>query len=220
MTDYALPSLVGLLSADDVRTLRSLARRKSYADGEIIHQRGDRSGALGVVVEGVVKLYRPLSDGRQLLQATVLTGQHFGEHHAFVDAPRTHNAVAVGKTVIDTFSRRAFLHLLEHPGIVRAMHRVTSMRFGHALEIIDDLRSLPPEVRLAKLIATMQRSAGGAGTLDCLQEDLASLMGVSAMTLAKALRILRREKLIETGYRHVTIRDTNRLHAWIEERSL
>ncbi len=83
MTDYALPSVVDLLAPGDLATLRSLGRRKTYADGTIIHQRGDSDASMGIVVEGVVKLYRQLSNGQQLLMVTVNPGQHYADNHAF-----------------------------------------------------------------------------------------------------------------------------------------
>jgi CRP/FNR family transcriptional regulator, cyclic AMP receptor protein len=219
MTDYALPSVVDLLAPGDLATLRSLGRRKTYADGTIIHQRGDSDAAMGIVVEGVVKLYRQLSNGQQLLMVTVNPGQHYADNHAFGSSRRTHHGMAVGETTVDHYPQAAFLKLMSHPGITRAFYRVTALRLGHAIEILDDIRSLPPEVRLAKMIAVMHRSAGEPDRIECLQEELANLLGVSTMTLAKAIKSLRCEGLVKTGYRYVSIPDPARLDAWVEERN-
>lgn len=174
---------------------------------------------MGVVVQGMVRLNRQLSNGQQLLMVTVMAGQHYADNTALSGSRRTHNGIAVGETIVDHYPPKAFLRLLEYPGIVRAFYRVSAIRLGQAIEILDDIRSLPPEVRLAKMLAIMQRSGGGGNRIECLQEELANLLGVSAMTLAKAFKMLRSEGLIETGYRYVSILNSDRLQAWIEERN-
>ena len=69
------------------------------------------------------------------------------------------------------------------------------------------------------MIAVMHRSAGEPDRIECLQEEPANLLGVSTMTLAKAIKSLRCEGLVKTGYRYVSIPDPARLDAWVEERN-
>jgi CRP-like cAMP-binding protein len=216
MTDFAAPGLLSLLGPDDRQVLASLGQRRSFTDGALIQVRGDPDAAMGVVIEGQVKLVRQLRDGRQLLMVTVNPGQHYADTNTFDNNPRTHHGFAVGDTVVDYYPHRTFLRLLEHPGIVRALYRISSFRLAQAIDMLDDIRAVPPEVRLAKLLAVMRASAGGAAKIDCLQDELASLLGVSAMTLAKALKALRTAGLIETGYRSITIADPVRMDAWLE----
>lgn len=219
MTDFGLRGLIELLSPEDVEVLRALGRRKAYADGEMVHLKGDEQATMDVVVQGSVKLYRQLRNGQQLLTITINAGQHYADIQAFDSRRRTHNAVAVGHTIVDHYPHESFLKLLDHPGITRALYQIAGQRLLLAIEIADDARSLPPDVRLAKALAAMQRSTGGGGNVECRQEELASLLGVSAMTLAKAFGTLRREGLVETGYRYVAIPDPVRLQAWIEQRN-
>lgn len=63
------------------------------------------------------------------------------------------------------------------------------------------------------------REEAGSDRIVCLQEDLASLVGVSTVTLAKCLAALKREGLLLTGYRHVTLTDPDRLAAWMAKRA-
>ncbi len=219
MTDYALPSLNAFLDEDDRETLRLLGQRQTYTDGMVVHRRGEPATTMGIVIKGSLKMVRQTSDGRQVLLLTINPGQHYADTTVMLQTPRTHTALASGQTVIDHYSHDSYLKLLDHPGILRALYQVTMLRLGHAIELFDDIRTTSPEVRLAKTLLTIRRSMGGASQLDCVQEELASLMGVSAMTLSKALKNLRMEGLIETGYRTVTILDPARFHYWLAERT-
>lgn len=217
MTDYAAPGLLSLLAPEDRKVLAALGQRKSFSDGALIQVRGDPNAAMGIVISGAVKLVRQLRDGRQLLMVTVNPGQHYADTNTFENNPRTHHGFAIGDTVIDYYPHRVFLQLLEYPGIVRALYQVSAFRLAQAIDMLDDIRAVPPEVRLAKILAVMRVSAGGGTRIDCRQDELASLLGVSAMTMAKALKALRSEGLIETGYRSITIADPVRFDAWLTE---
>lgn len=217
MTDYALPSLLDLLQPEERALLARLGRRCSYRDGEVIHQRGDGEAEIGIVTQGQVRLVHQLADGRQIVVATIKPGQHFGDNTTLLRAARSYHALAVGKTAIDHFSPDVFAKLLENPGIVRGLYIVAACRLDQALEVIDDLRSLSPEDRLLKLLAVLRKSAGGSNRLDCVQGDLAGLLGVSTVTLAKALKALKGQGLIGTGYRTITILDPRQFDAMLSE---
>jgi CRP-like cAMP-binding protein len=219
MTDYALPSLSKFLVPEDQALLASLGQRQSYADGDVIQKRGDPNAAMAVVIQGAVKLMRVTSDGRQVMMMMASVGQHYADNTVINNALRTHHAIAVGETIIDHYPRDIYLQLLEHPGIVKALYLTTSARLTRAIELFDDIRCLPPEVRLAKVLFAMRQSAGGANRLECAQDELASLLGISAMTLSKSLKVLKMQGLIDTGYRTVTILDHGRFNDWLAEQS-
>lgn len=213
MSDFSVPYLLDLLSDEDAALLSSLARRKNYFDGEIIHEEGDGDCGIGVVVSGQVKLIRRRSNGNLLIETTVNPGQSYGEVTSILVGRSTHGAVAAGETVIDHFSPPVYESLLDQPGILRALYRIATFRLARAVDMLDDMRALPIEGRLAKQLAAMATGDDPA-EVDCLQEDLANILGVSMMTIAKALGVLKKEGLIETGYRRILVPDARRLHEW------
>lgn len=214
MSDFAIPTLLGLLTVEEVEVLSSLARRQNYADGETIHEEGDLTSGIGVVISGRVKLVKRQSSGNLLLETIVFPGQTYGDSTHFRTNRRTHGAIAEGETVIDHLSPHAFDQLLEYPGILRALYHISTFRLASLIELLDDMRALPIEGRLAKLLGRMIEVEVGACRIDCLQEDLANVLGVSSMTIAKALGVLRNEGLVTTGYRQITVLDVARLRQW------
>lgn len=216
MSDFGVPSLLEQLSAEEIEVLSSLARRQTYADGEMIHEEGDTAQGMGVVIAGQVKLVKQQTSGNLLLETSVNPGQSYGDVTLVATGRRTHGAMARGETVVDHFSPQAFETLLDHPGILRALYRIVTYRLTHAVEMLDDMRALPAEGRLGKLLARMIDDDADSGRIECLQEDLANILGVSTMTIAKALSALRRQGLVTTGYRQILVPDAARLRAWID----
>ncbi len=218
MSDFGIPALTGLLAPEELAWLASLGKRQSYADGETIHEQGNPNPGMGIVVSGQMKMIKHRANGQIILETMLYPGQLYGDIPTLFQTRHTHGAIAVGETVIDYYPGPEFRQLLEHPGILRALYQVICFRHFRAIELLDDMRLLPTEVRLAKLLAGMLSKADATGRIECLQEDLANLIGVTSVTLAKAFSALKREQLVETGYRHVRVPDPDSLRLWLAER--
>lgn len=218
MISFASRGLLDFLDAPSREVLASFGRRQAYRDGERIHSSGDPEPTMGVVLAGSVRMTLMQADGRQSYVTTVMPGQHFGDVLMFSNRARTHDAFAIGAVEIDHYDAAAFSRLLDDPVILRALYEVTARRLSGVMAMNDDLRLLPREVHLAKMLTYLGRSAEG-GVINCLQEELAAMLGISTMTLAKALATLKREGLVETGYRQVRVLDVDQLQRWMMERA-
>lgn len=215
LINFGLPSLADCLSADDLERLQSIAVRSRFADGQWLHMRGDDNVRMGIVVEGAVRLIRRREDGRHVTQTTWGPGQHFGFLPALAGEPRTHDAIAVGPTVVDQLAAEPLDEVLaERPSIVRALLHVTTRRLALMVDLYDDIRLMPPIVRLAKLLLLARRSTQGGDRIECVQEDLAQMLGLSGVTVGQLLKTLSRLGFVETGYGAVTILEADRLALW------
>jgi len=208
------------LNPEQKALFTSLGQRKTYRDGQVIFPQGDNTPVMSVVISGQVKLYRRFPDGRVIMEAILKHGQHFDDSVALDMAPRLHGSVAAGETVIDHYNPAALEQLLAHHDILRVFFNIATYRVCELVQLLDDSRILPSEMRLGKLLLYMFRlMPGEGGRIECLQEDLATRLGISGVTLAKSLTKLKQAGMIETGYRHVTVLDPERLRQWIAERA-
>ena len=79
MSDFGVPVLANLLSEADLAAIVALAQRRKYADGDLIHERGDPGVSMGVVVRGHVKLLSPRNNGREYFISLIGPGQNYGD---------------------------------------------------------------------------------------------------------------------------------------------
>lgn len=217
MTDFGVPSLLDLLTQDEIRYLQSIGTLRVFRDGEIVHERGDSERNFQIVTRGSIRVMRLGPDGQELVIAAVNTGQNYGDPIDAGGEPRLLRGVARGETEILKFTDDAYQQILGNPPIVRALYHIAMFRLNRAIETISDARTMPVKVRLAKLLQSMRIARGGAQRIECVQEDLAGLAGVSNVTIAKSLGALRNAGLIESGYRNVTICDVAALDKWIAD---
>lgn len=212
--------MLSLLPEPLAARLRAAGVAAIYGDGETIHSRGDARPGLSIVRSGAVRFAIPGVDGSYISTSVLGPGHCFGEATLFAGLPRTHDAVAVGETVIDQIPKSRFDRLLDdEPLLARKFLEMTTERLYAVLDLLDDLRRLPLPVRAAKLIAGMARSARRAGEVECNQADLAFTLGVSRVSIGKALALLAGEGLITLGYGRIGVADRQRLLHWIADRS-
>ncbi len=210
--------LLDLLSPGARKWLASQGQRKSYDDGTLIHNRGDTDAAMGIVISGQVRLFQLRPNGSQTFVSMIRVGAHYGDILLFYGNQRTHNAMAIGPTVVDHYSPAAFAKLLENAEIVQALYKISAIRLGRAMAMSDDLRVLPRDAHLAKILLNQWRQRGKNDWIAAVQEDLAGMIGVTTMTLSKSLTRMRDEGLIETGYRKMRVLDPDALRAWLKNR--
>lgn len=200
--------------------IRAAATAVRYQDGAILHAHGDDKPGLSIVRSGAVRFGLVDADGTYIATSLLGEGHCFGEATLFAGRARTHDAVAVGETVIEQIDKARFDRLFDQePDLARALLNATTRRLYSALDFMDDLRRLPLPVRTAKLVALMANSAKQDGSIACNQADLAFTLGVSRVSVGKALGDLQKEGILKLGYGKIDIPSRARLHEWIADRS-
>ena len=217
--DFGTRGLIDSLPDPMRRALQVAGVPVSYADGQQIHARGDVKPGLSIVRAGAVRFGNVGRDGSYVPTALLGPGQTFGEFTLFADLPRTHDAEAVGDTVVDQVTRARFERVMDdHPDLRRLLLSSLASRLHQALEFIDDMRRLPLNVRAAKALSAMAASGEGAVTIRVKQTTLAETLGVSRVSMGKVLEELETAGLLTRGYGAITVPDRKRLQDWIEAR--
>src|SRR5689334_8583441 len=95
----SVPLLEGL-SPDDLNALAPNIESRVYQKGETLFLKGDKGGALLIVVDGGVDLFVYDDDEKRVLLSHVSAGGFFGEVTMFDNSARTTNAIATVRTTI------------------------------------------------------------------------------------------------------------------------
>ena len=188
-----------------------------YSDGQLIHTRGALKPGLSIVHKGAAHVGVNGIDGTFVMVAALGPGECFGESTLFTELPRTHDVSSIGESEIHQLSQPLFDLLYQRePAISRALLKTTLMRTHILLEMLDAIRRLPILERTAKVLLSMSYTLGGSNTLYSRQDELAYTLGITRVSLGKALKQLRQLGLIEVGYAKIVIPDQSRLGDWVE----
>jgi len=191
-----------------------------YEDGSLVHGRGDDTPGFSVVREGSVRFSKTLANGKQLTVGTLHKGSTFGEATIFGGQPRAYDAFAVGAARVHQIKKPAFERLLaEEPQLAHLLLQSLTKRLYGTLRFLDDIRSLPTDVCVAKMLSALAGTGSAETTVDCRQEDIAMTLGVSRVSVGHALTRLKSEGIIELGYRQIQVPEPSRLSQWVAQQT-
>lgn len=208
------------LTADARTRLQSVATRKSYTNGQLIHQRGDRRAGVDFILSGMVRMGVMGKSGHVISAGLLSSGDMFGEITVFGRLPRMQDAHAVGATVIDHVSAARFrLFLEDFPSVVEQILELMARRQARAIVAIDDILRLPLVDRLGRQLLEYDYLSGRVGTIASGKNELAERLGASRVAVSNALAQLASAGFVKSGYSRVDILDRDGLKSWLSARN-
>jgi CRP-like cAMP-binding protein len=186
------PLLEGL-PGEDVRELFAIARRRTFAKGEVVFHRGDPAESLHFVVRGRfgVRVTTPVGDS--VLLDVLGPGAAFGELALLLPGDRrsaTVSALEMGETrsvYTDDFARLQ----RSHPGVKDVLLRLLAEQLRRASDRIVEAHYTDAETRVRRRVcelAESYRDGDGEPVVPLTQEDLAAMAGTSRATVNRVLR--------------------------------
>lgn len=195
-----------------IEQMMSRASLHQYDNGEVVHYRGDESLGLYAVITGSVKVSSVSADGRECIFRYLSPSNWFGEIGMIDKSARTHDARAVGKTILLTLRPRDIEYLLQnYPILHRFLALLLCKVVRNAFTMLHDSALLSVSARLAKRLVSLSEGYGEPherGVLINLyltQDDLATIINTTRQTINK--RLVSWEKLgwIDAKYGKILI---------------
>jgi CRP-like cAMP-binding protein len=208
------------LSRADRDELYALGRRQRWLRGTTLFSEGDRPGNVVILLRGRAKVYSLVERGTEIVLAIRGPGALLGELSAVDGAPRAASVEALERVEALVVALPAFTEFLRsHPDAALGMVRMIVARLRDAdrkrveFGTYDTLGRVA--LRLVELAERFGAKVDGRIRIDLpfTQEELASWIGASREAVAKALRSLRDQGMIETRRKAVSVLDLERLRA-------
>jgi CRP/FNR family transcriptional regulator len=215
---------VPLFSELNDEALLELARRcvtRAVGAGNVLFVTGEECRGLYMIESGRVRIYRTDLTGREQVLHVEGPGRTVAELPLFDGGPYPASAVTIEDSSLVFLPRPAFEFLYRsHPDIAQAVIRALGRRLRHLVHLTETLAFRDVAARLAMLLVGYAERAGtstAAGVeieLDRTQEELAHEIGTARESVSRAMKQLRRKKLIEPLERNrILIPDVDRLRA-------
>ena len=205
-----VPVFSGLSDAERTELIAHLRARRFSRD-EVVFHREDAGGHLYVILSGSVKVAIPDEEGHEVVVAVERDGAVFGELALFDDAPRSATVTALEETQVVTLAREDFLRVLERsPRATREILRLLARTVRRASGRIEDLVFLDVPGRVAKCLLDLA-TAHARTDIELTQDDLASFVGATRVSVNRALADLEAQGAIALGRRHIAVKEPSLL---------
>jgi CRP-like cAMP-binding protein len=200
---------VDILTREDKEELARRMHIRHFRADEVIYHRGDPAADTHCVYTGLVKVLLINAEGEEALLLLLRRGDFFGELALFRDAPREATVVAVIPTTTLQLSRQSCLDILARNP------KAQEWTFHHMTETIQQLENryesmvfLDVPGRLACYLLELKAISGA---LPIRQDDLASAIGSTRVTVNKLLSDFEKRGIVKVSRRKFEILDADAL---------
>lgn len=202
------------MPADVVRRLLDGAVRVEFPAGTCT-SRQEETATLGITASGLIRVSRRGPDGRSVTQRYLRRGdvggivalfadRAVGQAHALVDSTAYHFSTRNWREIAQNDTRVAFALLEEVSRIATASFEYLAGEY---------LASTRQRVVRELLDIASERQTGAELVAPLTQQQIADGIGSAREVVARILRGLREERLVQTGVRGVVLLDPMRLQS-------
>ena len=204
--------LLADLPAADVRRLLAIARRRTFARGEVVFHRDDPADSLHLVVRGRfgARVLTPLGDS--VLVDVLGPGQSFGELALLLpDARRSATVEALEAGETRSVFRDDFAALQrEHPGVKDVLLRLLAEQLRRSTDRVVEAHHVDAETRVRRRLLDLAATYED-GVVPLTQEDIAAMAGTSRATVNRVLREEEKLGIVALARGRTTVLDTGEL---------
>ena len=200
---------------DDVARVLSIARRRTFARGEILFHEDDPADALHVIQKGRVAIRTRTPVGDDALIAILGRGEAVGELALVSSGRRSATAYALEATETLCVIRDEFNRLRSrHGGVDRMLIGILTRELTRMNRLLTEAYYVSAEKRIRRRLLDLIEVYGesnGETVVPLTQEQLASLAGTSRATVNAVLAAERERGAVELRRGVPVIRDARGL---------
>jgi CRP/FNR family transcriptional regulator, anaerobic regulatory protein len=210
-------SVCAALDQAELRELYRLGRHVQFSSRETVFAQEELTMSFYNLLEGVLRLYRLLPDGRRQIVGFALPGDFLG---MATSARHSFSADAIGSVAVCRFFRTSFVRFVDDkPHLLRRINEFAVRELSQAQDQLVLLGRRSAEEKVAAfLIGWRDRLAQLSGPMTTVplpmsRQDIADFLGLTIETVSRTLTKLERDGVIEIMPGSVSLLDPARAEA-------
>jgi CRP/FNR family transcriptional regulator len=210
-------SVCAALDKAELRGLEHLGRHVHFSSCETVFAQEEMTTSFYNLLEGVMRLYKLLPDGRRQIVGFALPGDFLG---MTTSARHSFSADAIGPVAVCRFSRTSFARFIEDkPHLLRRINELAVRELSQAQDHMVLLGRRSAEEKVATfLIGWRDRlaqlwSPSKMVPLQMSRQDIADYLGLTIETVSRTFTKLERDGVIEIMPGSVCLLDPARAEA-------
>ncbi|WP_234679632.1 helix-turn-helix domain-containing protein [Bradyrhizobium monzae] len=205
------------LDAAELRAFEHLGRRVHFATGETVFSEEDITTSFYNLLEGVMRLYKLLPDGRRQIVGFALPGDFLGMN---ISGRHNFSGDAIGAVTVCQFAKAPFGRFIEdRPHLLRRINEMTIRELSQARDHMVLLGRRSADEKVATfLLGWRERLFSLEGLsntvpLPMSRQDIADYLGLTIETVSRTFTKLERHGAIEILHGGISLRDPARVEA-------
>ncbi len=188
------------LPDNQIRELLRIVLEKNVNKGGIIFSEGDPGTGFYIVADGVVKVFKSSSEGKEQILHILSAGEPFGEVAVLMGQSFPASAQALTHAKLLYLPRKAFVGLIhDNPSLALNIIAILSLRLHQFTVQVENLslKEVPGRLASHLIYLSGEQGTNASVTLEISKGQLASLLGTIPETLSRIFAKMSDQKLIE-----------------------
>ncbi|OGO41402.1 MAG: hypothetical protein A2137_06480 [Chloroflexi bacterium RBG_16_58_8] len=184
---------------------------KKAERGEILAFEGEPSEVLYFVVEGVVKVFKTSSDGKEQIFRIIRPGESFNDVPVLSNGVNLFSAQALSPAVLDGIKKKDLEAVIrENPPVAMNVIHVLSGRVQEMVSLVEDLSFRHVTGRVAKMLL-QYADRPDSERPHLTQQEMAAMIGTAREMVGRSLKTLEEEGTIKIERNRIIISDREAL---------
>ena len=218
-SDCAVRGIAVCASLDpaELRQFEHLGRRVHFGTGETVFSEEDITTSFYNLLEGVMRLYKLLPDGRRQIVGFALPGDFLGMN---ISGRHNFSADAIGAVTVCQFAKAPFGRFMEdRPHLLKRINEMAIRELSQARDHMVLLGRRSADEKVATfLLGWRERLVSLKGSsntvpLPMSRQDIADYLGLTIETVSRTFTKLERHGAIEIIHGGICLRDPARVEA-------
>lgn len=178
---------------------------------EIIYHQGEEAQCFYYLKKGRVRIFITSENGGEKTLSTISRGSILGEASFFDGQPRMSSAKAVLRCELVPINKHLLTDIIKKsPETAMELFKLQAQTIRMLSAQVDSMTFTDARCRIASFLLRSVRTTGDC-RIKTTHEEIASVVGVSRVTVSKIMTKLASEGIIKTGYGSVLVADTEKL---------
>jgi CRP/FNR family transcriptional regulator, polysaccharide utilization system transcription regulator len=205
-------SALKALTKDELVRMADCKKTRDVAKGETIFREGERLGGIFCVKDGVCKMTKLSSSGKQQIVKLIRRGELLGQRSLISEEPANLSAVAIADMQVCFIPKHEILEFFSHnPKFAMNFTKVICGDLKEADDILVGMAQLTVKGRLARILVYLADTFGlddeNGLKIQLSREEIASMAGTATESCIRLLSEFAKSGLIALRGKKIIILD-------------
>jgi len=205
------------LSKNELIKISACKTSRTVKKGEVIFQEGDHINGVYCISDGVCKVSKMSSNGREQIIHLVNKGDILGERSLINDEVANLKATAINDMEVCFIPREEIINdLKQNPDFSMSVLKDMASSLKNADNVIVDMAQKTVKQRLAEMLLNLEKKFGhnmdNVLNIHLSREDIANIIGTATESAIRLLSEFKREKIISLKGKNISLIDIPKLN--------
>jgi len=194
------------LSAAELLAIQKYFTERPVNKGEVFLVEGACSEHMFFLVEGMVKVYKSLNNGKEQILHIAPPGEALNDTSAYDSGPNIGSMLALTPVTLYALPKKHLFAILDqHPKVFLNVLKALAYRTRRDANLVKELSFAQVMERLAKLLLGEYAGEKSDVGLRLTQQDMANMIGTRREVVNRSLKIMEEKSAIKLARHRVLI---------------